>query len=70
MRRAKVIVYCIRCPVKWPGIAGYHRYEQRVSTVCDVRLNSRAGTTGVYCRRESTHRVGAEGNGLLYAMSG
>ena len=29
-----------------------------------------AGTTGVYWMRQPTHRVGAEGNGLLYAMSG
>nr|QGF03297.1 hypothetical protein pVir-SCNJ1-52 [Klebsiella pneumoniae subsp. pneumoniae]QGW59091.1 hypothetical protein pKpnU95_00259 [Klebsiella pneumoniae]QJX12848.1 hypothetical protein [Klebsiella pneumoniae]QJX13328.1 hypothetical protein [Klebsiella pneumoniae]QJX13460.1 hypothetical protein [Klebsiella pneumoniae] len=30
----------------------------------------RAGTTGVYCTRQLTLQVGAEGNGLLYAMSG
>nr|QGF03296.1 hypothetical protein pVir-SCNJ1-51 [Klebsiella pneumoniae subsp. pneumoniae] len=29
-----------------------------------------AGTTGVYWMRQPTHRVGAEGNGLLYAMFG
>lgn len=33
-------VYCMRRAVEWPGIAGYHRYEQRVSTVGD---NPRTG---------------------------
>nr|QEP09911.1 hypothetical protein [Klebsiella pneumoniae] len=36
----KAMVYCMRCPVKWPGIAGYAWQEQRVSTVGD---NPRTG---------------------------
>nr|QGF03298.1 hypothetical protein pVir-SCNJ1-53 [Klebsiella pneumoniae subsp. pneumoniae]URZ91563.1 hypothetical protein [Klebsiella pneumoniae] len=31
----KAMVYCMRCPVKKPGIAGSAGQEQRVSTGCD-----------------------------------
>jgi hypothetical protein len=55
------MVYCMRCPVKWPGIAGYAGQEQRVSTVRDNSRSVGAEGNVVYCMRCPVKRPGIAG---------
>ena len=56
-----ITVYCIRRAVKWPILAGYAGYEQRVSTVRDNSRTMKVLNAMVYCMRCPVKRPGLAG---------
>ena len=51
----------MRCPVKWPGLAGSAGQEQRMSTVRDNSRTRKVLKAMVYCMRCPVKRPGLAG---------